>query len=277
MKACQQCKEHKPTFLTLYRIARSIAMTSLFLFVGCLPSQLPGQRTLSGFDFAEGNRLYENEAYGEAIQVYLGLIDAGIQDGVVYYNLGNAYYKQGDLGRAILSYRRAQYLLPRDADIAANLKLVRAQTTDQLQVADAGIANLLNYILTGWLSRNEAAIAALVVWVLLCCCAAVATVAQRHPGLYRWMMGILICLLLLFATSLGYAIVDVRRMHAVAITPAIQVRSGPGMEYLVEFNLHAGAEVRVIEQRENWMRIVLPGNLQGWVPCETIELVYEIS
>jgi SH3-like domain-containing protein len=46
----------------------------------------------------------------------------------------------------------------------------------------------------------------------------------------------------------------------------VDVYSGPGSDYLVEFTLHAGAEVRVVERRGGWMRIALPGGLQGWVP-----------
>jgi SH3-like domain-containing protein len=63
---------------------------------------------------------------------------------------------------------------------------------------------------------------------------------------------------------------------AVIVAQEVDVTSGPGTteQYLVEFNLHSGAEVNVIESRPGWRRITLPGNdFQGWVAEETIELV----
>jgi hypothetical protein len=53
------------------------------------------------------------------------------------------------------------------------------------------------------------------------------------------------------------------------------VTSGPGTseQYLVEFTLHAGAEVSLIENRSGWDRIALPGDLQGWAPAEAVEQV----
>ncbi|HIE11941.1 MAG TPA: hypothetical protein EYP63_00690, partial [Desulfotomaculum sp.] len=63
--------------------------------------------TTSGADMAQANRLYEAGQYAEAAVAYQALVDAGAHDGRLYYNLGNAHYKSGDLGRAVLNYRRA--------------------------------------------------------------------------------------------------------------------------------------------------------------------------
>ena len=83
-----------------------------FFLVGCT------SQTTSGAQVAEGNRLYEAGQFVEAAALYQALADAGAEDGTLYYNLGNACFKAGDLGRAILNYRRAQALLPRDPDVA---------------------------------------------------------------------------------------------------------------------------------------------------------------
>jgi SH3-like domain-containing protein len=74
--------------------------------------------------------------------------------------------------------------------------------------------------------------------------------------------------------SLGTRMLDQRgQPPAVIVIDSVAVQSGPSRDYLTEFTLHAGAEVRIVEQRKDWARIVLPGELQGWVPVAAIEEV----
>ncbi|MEX1326087.1 MAG: tetratricopeptide repeat protein, partial [Desulfobacterales bacterium] len=68
-------------------------------------------------DFFEANRAYKNDQFQEAVDGYLKLTENGIENGHLYYNLGNAYYRLGDLGKAILFFERARLLLPRDDDL----------------------------------------------------------------------------------------------------------------------------------------------------------------
>ena len=80
--------------------------------------------------FFEANQAYKNHQYQQAIDGYRHLIENGFENGQIYYNLGNAYFRLGNLGRAILSYERARFLIPRDSDLAFNLSHARNQTQD---------------------------------------------------------------------------------------------------------------------------------------------------
>ena len=82
---------------------------------------------------AATNALYEDGRYEQAARSFQQLVDKGYGDPVLYYNLGNAYFKQGDIGRAILNYLRAERLAPRDDDIRTNLDFARSQTLDLLE------------------------------------------------------------------------------------------------------------------------------------------------
>ncbi|MFQ5578720.1 MAG: tetratricopeptide repeat protein, partial [Anaerolineae bacterium] len=124
----------------------------------------------------QANRLYEAGQFAEAAQTYRQLIDRGLQNQVVYYNLGNAYFKQGDLGRAILNYRRAGRLVPRAPDIRANLTLARAQTVDAIQVAGKAPLNELATLVQTWLTLNEMAALSLGLWLAL----ALLVIARSH-------------------------------------------------------------------------------------------------
>jgi tetratricopeptide (TPR) repeat protein len=220
---------------------------------------------------AAANQRYEAGEFAAAAQGYQALVDAGVRDGRLYYNLGNAYFKSGDLGRAILNYRRAQRLLPRDGDVDANLKLARAQTLDRIETENKAALVALAQRAIHWLTLDEAAAVALVLWIILCGLVIGALLWPARRRLGRYAAGVVAGILLLTLLSIGIRLWDARREPpAVVVAPEIAVRSGPGEDYLTEFELHAGAQVRLIEQRGDWVRLVLPGGLQGWAPASAV-------
>lgn len=81
---------------------------------------------------AEGDSAYMRNDYISAIQIYEALLSKG-EAADVYYNLGNSYYKAGDIARAILNYERALLLQPGNSDIRANLEIARSKTIDKVE------------------------------------------------------------------------------------------------------------------------------------------------
>src|SRR5689334_10723423 len=84
-----------------------------------------GADGLAGFEAA--NRMYEEGKFTNAVSAYDQLLQGGNASAAVYFNRGNAEFKLGRLGKAIASYRQAQLLAPRDADLRANLQLARTR------------------------------------------------------------------------------------------------------------------------------------------------------
>jgi tetratricopeptide (TPR) repeat protein len=226
---------------------------------------------------AVGNQNYEAGNYDEAADIYESIIAVGIQNSDLYYNLGNSYFKQGDLGRAILNYRRAHRLNPRDSDIKTNLMIARAQTLDQLEVSGEGSFSNLIQRAEDWLTLNEASILALVLWVIVSAFIIMAILLPQFRQVCLWaaaVVGIFLVIGLISIFNRHY--IEWRYPAAVIIAPEVDVTSGPGStdQYLVEFNLHTGAEVNILESRPGWRRVALPGNdFQGWVPEEAIQQV----
>lgn len=249
-------------------VLRLLALALLAL-TACGAQAAAGE--ISGAQMAEANQLYEDGQFAAAIDRYQALVDAGVQEGRLYYNLGDAYFKLGDLGRAVLNFRRAQRLLPRDGDVVANLKLARAQTLDRIEVENEGaLVDLVRRVI-GWTTLNEAAALALAVWVLLCGLVISAVLWQRRRRLLVYLAGAVAVLLLFGLLSIGIRLLDERgQPPAVIVAEEVALRSGPGEDYLAEFTLHAGAEVRVVERRAGWARVALPGDLQGWAPGEAV-------
>jgi len=223
---------------------------------------------------ARANQHYEAGEFAEAISIYTAIIEAGVGNSDLYYNLANAYFKQGELGRAIVNYRRAQQLAPRDSDIATNLAMARSQTIDKLD-DETGLGNLVQTA-EEWLTLNEAAVLALIVWVLICYFAVLTILLPRQRRIFGWVMVTLGVLLMIGVFSIANRLyTEWRYPAAVVVAQEVEITSGPGdaEQYLVEFNLHSGAEVNILESRPAWRRVMLPGDLQGWAPAEAVETV----
>jgi hypothetical protein len=220
----------------------------------------------------EANRLYESGAFPEATDRLQALADAGVQDGRLYYNLGAAYLKTGDLGRAVLNFRRAQEHLPRDHDVAANLGLARAMTFDHIEIGGRETVASVARSIIEWTTLNEAAYSALLLWILVCALTTGAILSSRN--LRRVLFGLaaiagVLCLLVML--SLSIRVLDgSQQPPAVIVADEVSLHSGPSHDYLTEFSLHAGTEVRIIERREKWVRVALPGGMQGWAPDDAV-------
>ncbi len=222
----------------------------------------------------QANQQYEAGQYIEATASYEALVDDGVQHSNLYYNLGNAYFRQGDLGRAIVNYRRAQQLSPRDADVAANLDLARTQTIDQIVADELSLGGVIGQ----WVTFSEIAVLLLVFWLLLCIFICLYIMLPDRKTLWQWLMlgcvGLMLFSGLLIVSNL-YS--ESQNPSAVVIVPEVDVIDNPDIpeEASVQFALHAGAEIQILDRRLGWRQIALPGDLRGWVPTNAIELVAE--
>ena len=245
----------------------AIAVLALLLLGAC------ASETLSGAKMAEANQAYETGKFAEAIETYEELIALSAEDGALYYNLGNAYQQAGDVARAILNYRRALRLLPRDADVVTNLRIARAQAVDRLGLEDRdAFLSVISRGLVDETTLDEVAAATLGLWVLLGALIVVALQWGLAHRAMRFSIAAVTVLLVIGILTMTLRVADGRRNRpAVVVVTSVEVRSGPGEDYLVEFSLHAGAEVRVLDKRHGWARIALPGDLQGWVPGGAVE------
>jgi tetratricopeptide (TPR) repeat protein len=236
---------------------------------------------------ASANKLYETGQFAQAAQAYQQLADQGFADSVLYFNLGNAFFKQGDYGRAILNYRRAEQLAPRDEDIATNLELTRARVIDQFEeivtepettVTDGNLVSRLDQVTQQWLTLNELAVITLGVWFLFVVLAMIhSNTSRRSRWRKRLQYGLIAASLVLITgvVSLGSRLYAANNhVEGVIVAGEITVTSGPGSHYVTEFSLPSGTEVRLVEQRENWRRLAIPGSeLQGWVPAGAVETI----
>ncbi len=221
------------------------------------------------------NQLYAAGHYAEAAQIFEQELTRGVEDSTLYFNLGNAYYQQGDLGRAVLNYQRAAQLAPRDADIQANLELARAQTTELLAAEPEGpLAALAD--LTGWLTLNETAVIVLAFWFLLGFLLLARQQIKAGKG-SKWLgytAVVILTLLIISGLSLGSrAILQQTQPEGVVVAPTVAVSSSPGAEPTTGISLMSGTQVNVVETQGDWVRVNLPGSAESWLPTQAVEPV----
>jgi tetratricopeptide (TPR) repeat protein len=224
---------------------------------------------------AEGNQAYTAGDNVTALTCYREALATGVHDPVLFYNLGNAYARQGELGRAILYYLRAQRLAPRDRDVQANLTWLRSLLHDQ-ELAPGRLPLLLAPLfgLVRFFSLDEWSLALLaVVWLL---CVLLGWSWYRggaSDNLRRLLLGGSGLLVLLMATVALLWYEEEVQDQAVVVVPEVEVRSGPATTFPVVFRIHDGLTLTVRGQREDWLRIGLGGEWVGWVPTGSVENV----
>lgn len=220
------------------------------------------------------NQLYVAGHYGEAARIYEQEIARGVHDSAVYFNLGNAYFQQGDMGRAVLNLQRAAQLAPRDADIQANLELARQQTTELFAEEPSGPVAILAGI-TDWMTLNETAVLVLALWFLLVffILAYRELDGPRARRLSQTLALVILIFMLLAGVSLASrSFLQQMQPPGVVVTPSVAISDGPGTGSASGLHLNGGATVRVIDRQGDWLRIETPrGAGENWVPAQAIE------
>ena len=239
--------------------------------VGVALAQSPSPTDL----MAEANAQYERGEFSEAAQQYEALIDSGYEDAALYYNLGNTYFKNGDLGRAVLNYLRAEELSPRDTDIRANLEFARARTVDRVESGGESLLASVSNVARRWVTVGEMGVLSLLLWIVSALAIGALIVWRAVPRRAAVLNGAIVAsaaTLVSFLLLLSMLYANPNDDSAVVVASTVDVMSGPGDQYETEFTLHSGAQVRLIDSRQGWVRIALPGDdLQGWAPSDAVE------
>ncbi len=244
--------------------------------------------------FRAGNTSYEAGDYLAAVEAYRRLTDAGVVNGDLYYNLGNAYYKNNELGHAVLFYVRALRIQPRSDETKENLGLVRSQLRDKQFVKQQ------NRLVKGliWLHNNlstpEMLVFASASYILLCLltivfvfrntriiAAAYRRISILSPGrligltlAQDLLVAIGIAAILLATSGISsYRKLAVDRSEGVVLAEEVAVFSSPTGDATLQFKVHEGTMVTISDRRAGWTKIALPGGMSGWVATESIEKV----
>lgn len=213
--------------------------------------------------FQQAAQAYDENRYDEAITLYEQLLREGLRSPELYYNLGNAYYRSGDIGRAVLGYKRALVLAPRDADARHNLEFVLKE----------------NDALTIEPSRSDRIRSALPasVWSVIAVGAWWVTsfymmLMIRQPERTGWRWAALLGGGILISSLWGiyYWMGLERHPEVVVLKPGQEALFAPIPGSTAHFSAPVGSVVRVDVTAEDWLRI-RTGGKTGWIKQESVE------
>jgi tetratricopeptide (TPR) repeat protein len=226
--------------------------------------------------FGQAEALYQQERYSEAIDVYQSMRAGGVEDGVLYYNLGNAYFKSGRLGFAILSYERALKLLPGDEDVRANLAFARSLVSGGLD--SPPLPAVIRWAVELYQRARSGVLAGVLgVSFLVGGAAVTLLLLERWPRLRTAATAALIvsaAVAVVSGVSLAAKVrAEETRVEAVVVTENAYVRSGPSESSPRLAEVHEGLKVRIVGEREGFLQVSLATGLTGWVPREQAERI----
>lgn len=250
------------------RCLRALLLAFLCFSVSAPVIAAAGQNDPALVIFEEANRLYEQGKYEEAAAAYLKIVDSGVVSPAVYFNLGNAYFKSGQLGMAIVSYRRAQQLAPRDPDIRANLQFVRGTVgggSAPTQPFWQRLATRLN--LDEWAILTAGAL-----WLF----GGVQALRQLVQSAFfeRRLVTIApLLLLLLCVVGLGFAWHLAAQPCAVVVKPDAVLHHGPLEESPSVQVLQDGQELIVVDEKDDWVQVEGAARGIGWLHKSDVALM----
>jgi len=227
---------------------------------------------IAGEDPAKAFDLYRRSA-----RRYERIIDeGGIENGRLYYNLGNAYFRMNDVGRAILNYRKAERYIAGDQNLLQNLRYARTRRLDKFeeQTQTRVLRTLLfwHYDLPlGW-RLGLFALGWIGLWGLLSLRLFQPT---RVPTALLGLAGGIGVMFL--GSVLVDTVVGPAERPGVIVAPETVARKGDGESYAPAFTepLHAGVEFRVLELRPGWVHGELPDSRTCWFAERDVGLVHQ--
>jgi tetratricopeptide (TPR) repeat protein len=222
----------------------------------------------SDAQFTKANQDYAQGHFAEAISSYEALVSAGQWSANLFYDLGNAYFRTGDFGHAILNYERALALERHHPEATANLQIARDEA-HALELQQSWPERYLQFA-----SVNQYCIAAAIAFWLAVFAVVILIFARRRSG--ALIAALILCLLV--GAGAIYALYTLERGSngsALAIVTGkdVQARLATADTANSVLALPPGSEVKILSTRGDWIYAALPNTLRGWIPAKDAQQV----
>lgn len=225
---------------------------------------------------AQGNKYYQDREYEKAVDAYQEIINAGFESTSLYYNIGDAYYREGKLGYAILYYEKALRLSPGNSDVVYNLKIANARTVDKIEslpqffLFEWWEALLAIFPVVGWTFVSY-------VFYILVLLSIALYFFSKSPGIQRTAVygGFASIVFLILTVSL--LSVKLNReasiKSAIVVEPTATVKLSPDPTSNDAFIIHEGLKVRELTTVGDWIEIRLRDGKEGWIEKNNIATI----
>ncbi len=226
--------------------------------------------------WTKANDAYSMGQYETALNDYIEIEKNGYHSYRLYYNMGNAWYKTGNMGKAILYYEKALKLNPAGEDALNNLQIAKLQTLDKIDVLPEFIVSTWIKDIRNLMSSNGWGYTAVGLFAVVCILLLLFKFAPTTGG--RKLSFVLACVVFLFfiyAVLFAFSLRAKAKSedNAVVMVPVSNVKSAPNSTGNNLFILHEGSKVEILEQAGKWCRIEISDGRQGWLEEKDIEVI----
>jgi len=226
--------------------------------------------------FQKANEAYSKNEFQEAAAIYEELLKTNGESAIVYYNLGNCYYKLNKVASSILNLERALLLNPGDKDISFNLEIAKLKAVDRIEPIE-------DFFLTQWfraiqnlMSTDAWSNFSFTCFILIIICLFFFFFSRRifikKLGFFIG-VGLLICVV--FGNCFAYNQKKklTQRKEAIIFAPTTTIKSSPDNSGTDLFNLHEGTKVRLKNSLGGWNEIETADGNIGWIKSSEIEVI----
>ena len=228
----------------------------------------------AGALWEQGVSAYSEGRWQDAADSWMQIAGSGQESASLYYNIGNACFKQGDKAHAILWYERALKVDPSYDDARVNLEFVRSQIQDRIEEVPEFFLEAWGRKMCWTLSSNVWAVICLILFGGALACLLLFLLSRGGRRKLGFFLGL--ALLLCSLLSLDFAFwqrSDALKHDTAVVTEAVsEVKSSPGSGVSL-FVLHEGTKVKILETVGGWNNIELSDGRQGWMPASNITVI----
>lgn len=216
--------------------------------------------------------LWAAEEYDKALSEYEAMLESGLKSGALYYNAANCYLGKGEVGKAILNYKRAMYLIPRDSAVRINYGYALSRMRQRDATAKGPhFITLLNGAFS-FFSLKETILAFFICYYLAAALIIMRKFARRHRFALGSVSVLFILATIIIAPPLSNKIKDAEK-EAIIISRTADAKIEPAADSSSIFPLYEGMKVYVIKSNKGWCKIKRPDNKIGWLAAKDLSMV----
>jgi tetratricopeptide (TPR) repeat protein len=219
--------------------------------------------------FDAANERYRAEDFLGASEGYQALYEEGWESAELYYNMGNAFFKTGELGEAVWAYERTLTLDPDNEDALVNRAMLQERLVDDIEQLPLP---LIERSFRRWADRlgTTGFRSLFIVWLWL---VAGCWIAWRMRKARSAFFGMGAGLLLMLLTGIGWWVqngLQAKEQRAVLLVENVYVKTAPSVQAQDAFVLHEGTVVYLDDRIDSWQEIRLTDGQVGWVEAEVL-------
>ena len=224
--------------------------------------------------FVKANKLYQQENYLDALELYQNIEKQDVESEALYFNMANIYYKTNQVAPAIYYYEKALQLDPNNKDIKFNLDFANRMILDNIEPLPKSLGQkfrdgiILKFKYETW-AIIAVSLAFLFALLFLLYHFSYSTSKKRFYFITSIMSASFVAVSLFFALK-NYHYVTTTK-SAIIFAPQTQVKSAPTKNSEVNFELHEGSKVQLLEDLDNWRKIKIADGKTGWMKMEDLK------